>query len=523
MRFMVSRWAPAVVAAAVTGAFALWNPPLRDLAAHTFRAEYFEDNGFAIWNGTWYGGHYLPAYSVLFPPLAALLSPVWVAAASAVASAHLFDGLVRARWGERARWAGLWFAALGTLALLANGWLVFALGTAFALGSLCALQRGRTGLAAAAAVGSALSSPVAAVFLVAVAVVTARPRGWWIAAAALAPLTVLGLLFPEGGEFPFWFSAWWPLAVFCALALVATRDTGEREVRAMLVVYLVLATLAWVAPGPIGGNVTRLGALFGGPVVLAVLLAAAPGRLRAPIAIAALVMGLAWMVVSPFRQVTESLGDPSTERSYYEPLKSWLAAHGAQYDRIEIPHTFNHWEAAYVAPDLSIARGWLRQLDRERNEIFYDGREPTHARYRQWLHDNGIRWVAASDARLDYSAVDEDRLVRQDPPYLRLRARLAHWDVYEVVGAPGLVSGARLTALEPEAFVLRAARTGGYEVKVRWSPYWHLDEGSACLGKHGDWTLVRVDRPGTVRVIMRFSAGAALDSAFGREPRCAVG
>ena len=101
MQAAFSRWAPALVAAVVTGAFALWNPPLRDLAAHTFRAEYFEQHGFAIWNGTWYGGHYLPAYSVLFPPLAALLSPVWVGAASAVASAHLFDGLVRTRWGER--------------------------------------------------------------------------------------------------------------------------------------------------------------------------------------------------------------------------------------------------------------------------------------------------------------------------------------------------------------------------------------------------------------------------------------
>src|ERR671918_97775 len=109
-----SRWAPAIVAAVVTSAFAIWK------------------------NG-WWGGLSPPANSGFSPPLAALLTPVWVGAASAVASAHLFDGLVRARWGEGARWAGLWFAALGSVALLANGWLVFALGTAFALGSLRAL------------------------------------------------------------------------------------------------------------------------------------------------------------------------------------------------------------------------------------------------------------------------------------------------------------------------------------------------------------------------------------------------
>jgi hypothetical protein len=370
-----------------------------------------------------------------------------------------------------------------------------------------------------------LSSPVAAVFLALTAVVggVAAGRGRRVVAlslGAILPLAVLGLLFPEGGEFPFWFSAYWPLALFCGLALLAIRGLDrDRDVRAVLAVYLALATLDWLVPSPFGGNITRLGALFGGPVLLAVLFSRAPQRVRTPLAVAALVMGLAWQVVSPFRQVTESLDDPSTSRSYYRPVKAWLAAHGAQGDRIEIPQTFNHWEAAYVAPDFSIARGWLRQLDRERNEIFYDGREPTHARYRRWLHDNGVRWVAASDARLDYSAVDEDRLVREDPPYLRLRARLAHWRVYEVAGA-GVVADHR-TTLEPESFTLNdVAVPGRFAVKVRWSPYWHVEEGSACVGKAGDWTVVRVDEPGPVRVTMRFTADAALHAALGRERRC---
>jgi hypothetical protein len=535
MQALSSRWAPALVAAVVTGAFAIWNPPLRDLAAHTFRADYFEQYGFAIWNGTWYGGHYLLAYSLLFPPLAALLSPVWVGAASAVASAHLFDGLVRARWGEQARWAGLWFAALGTVALLANGWLVFALGTAFALGSLRALQLGRNRLAALAAMGAALSSPVAATFLVVVAAIgggfvpgPGRLRRALVVVAAVAvPGALLLLMFPEGGEFPFWFSAWWPLALFCVLALLATRRLeGDLDFVAVTFMYLGFATADWLlGDSPLGGNLTRLGALFGGPVLLAVLLAAGPPRLRAPVAVAALVVGLAWQVVSPYRQVTESLGDPSTKHSYYAPLKAWLAAHGSERDRIEIPYTFGHWEAAYVSPAFSLARGWLRQLDIERNHLFYDGREPTHARYRQWLHENGIRWVAASDARLDYSAVDEDRLVRARPPYLRLRAQLEHWRVYEVLGGPGLLrpqaaGGAVLTRLAPESFTLAVHRPGRYEVRVRSSPYWHVKEGSACVGKAGDWTVLRVDEPGTVRVSMRFSAGAAWRSALGRDRRC---
>jgi hypothetical protein len=47
-----------------------------------------------------------------------------------------------------------------------------------------------------------------------------------------------------------------------------------------------------------------------------------------------------------------------------------------------------------------------------------------------------------------------------------------------------------------------------------------VEAGSACVGKAGDWTLVRVDEPGPVRVAMRFSAGAAWRAALGRERRC---
>src|SRR4051812_18410641 len=150
------------LSAAFTGAFALWNPPLRDLAAHTFRADYFAHYGLALWNGSWYGGEYMLTYSILLPPLAALLSPELAGVLAAIACAYFFDRIVRTRWGDGARLASLWFAALGSLALLANGWLPFALGTAFALAALRALQLRRPVAAAAAALASALASPVAA-------------------------------------------------------------------------------------------------------------------------------------------------------------------------------------------------------------------------------------------------------------------------------------------------------------------------------------------------------------------------
>ena len=523
------RWAATAAAAVACSAFALWDPPVRDLAAHTFRAELFEQAGFAIWNNSWYGGHYVLSYSVLFAPLAALLTPVWAAALAAVVSAWLFDGLARDRWGPAAGWAALWFGALGAVALLANGWLVFALGVAFGLGALRALQGGRRGLAVALAAATPLASPVAAAFLALIGAGAwlaggAGRRLWWLVAVPLVPLAVLGLLFPEAGEFPFWFSAWWPLGLFCALALLATRgiDT-ERDVWTVGLLYLSVATLAWIAPNPLGGNLTRLGSLFGGPVLLAILLARSPARLRAPVAIGALVVGLCWQVITPLPDTFQSLGDPSTERSYYAPLKAWLSARGAERERIEIPYTFNHWETAYVSPRFSLARGWLRQLDLERNSLFYEG-TLTHARYRRWLSHNAIRWVAASDARLDYSAQEEDDLVRTQPPYLRLRATLGHWRVYEVRGAGRMVTAlgggrATLARLEPGFFELAVTRPGTFLVRVRHTPYWQAPDG-ACVRRAGDWTVVRAQRSGTVRVSARMSAARGWRAAVGSDRGC---
>src|SRR6476646_10915171 len=82
----------------------LWSPPVGDLAAQVFRTELFQHAGLAIWNGSWYGGHYTLTYSFLFPPLAALLGPQAVGALSVPSSSYLFARLVRARWGDEARW-----------------------------------------------------------------------------------------------------------------------------------------------------------------------------------------------------------------------------------------------------------------------------------------------------------------------------------------------------------------------------------------------------------------------------------
>jgi hypothetical protein len=208
-------WLPAAaIASAFAAAYLVWQPWSADLAAHVFRAELFQRDGFTLWNAEWYGGHHTLGYSVLFPPLAALLGPRLVGALAAVAAAALFAALAREHFGERS-WVGASWFAVGTATMLLSGRIPFALGFAFGLGALFAYQRGRSRWAPALAVASALASPVAALFValagVALAVGERRREGLGLAVAALAPVAVLVVLFPEGGDMPFVLTSYLPV------------------------------------------------------------------------------------------------------------------------------------------------------------------------------------------------------------------------------------------------------------------------------------------------------------------------
>jgi hypothetical protein len=533
-------WLPAVaVSAALVVPLLAWGPHVRDLAAHVFREELFEREGFAIWNGSWYGGHYLLTHSVLFAPLAGLLGGRLVGAVSVVAGVYLFDRLVRERWGERAAPASIWYA-VGAATLLASGRLSFALGVAFALAAMRALQRRHIALAAAASLGCALSSPVAAVFLAGILVVGAASRSVpddssasfarrvrvliGVAAAALLTVLAINALFPTGGQEPFAFSAWVALPLWCGGALWVTRGLrAERDFRLAVMAYLVTGTLMWLVPNPLGGNATRLGALFGGPVLAAMLLSRRI-RLAAPVVLLVLAGSAWWQLQGSVRDVAESVGDASTQASYYQPVQAWLARHDGRRTRIEVPFTFNHWETVYLARRFELARGWLRQVDRARNDLFYEGRL-TDARYRDWLVGNAIRYVALPDAQLDYSAEAERRLIEADPAYLRLRARGAHWRIYEVRHARPLVEAAdrgraRLVELGPDSFVLDVLEPGTFLVRVRGTPYWSVTRGRGCVGQVGPWTAVRADGRGALRVSTRFSLAHAARAVSGTEHAC---
>ncbi len=375
---------PAAVAALGAVAYLLAAPPSADLAAQEYRAGL----GLVIWDNGWYGGHHMPGYSVLYPPLGALLGARATGALAAVAAAALFAPLAVGHWGRRAGGAAaLWFA-VAVAALLLTGRVTFLLGAAFGVGALLALARGRRGGALALAAATTLASPVAGLFVAlgatAWALAERRRLGIVVAAAALVPVAATTLLFPEGGSEPFAPSAFWP-ALGAALVVGALLPARERTLRVAALLYAAGLVAAFALSTPLGGNVTRLGALAGGPVVLGAL----AGR-RGPAVVAALALPLAyWALYPPLRDVARASGDPSVQAAYHEPLVRWLQARPGAF-RVEIPFTQSHWEARHVAPAMALARGWERQLDRRYGALFYDGTLDA-ASYRAWLRELAVR------------------------------------------------------------------------------------------------------------------------------------
>jgi len=493
----VPPWLVGLLLATVVVALQVRGP---DFPAQLFRVELFREQGFALWNGLWYGGHHILGYSVLFPPLGALVGPTLVGVVSTVAATVLFARIVEYHFGRRARLGAVWFA-LSAVINLAVGRLAFALGMALGLAAILAWQRRHLTGAVVLAVLTPLASPVAGAFLglCAVGVGLARftdnrprPAGFAVimGAAATAPVLILAVLFPTPGVFPFPATSLLPmLLAAAAVLLLVPRD--QRSLRIGAVVGVLVVLVLFFVPNPLGGNVRRLIELFGGPVIAA----AALPRHRVLLAVVALPV-LAWQglfAVDGF----EARRDPAADPAYYTPLVTFLESTGGPIGRVEIPFTRHHWETAYVAPEIPLARGWERQFDIATNDIFYEEvMDP--AQYHQWLLDYGVRFVALPDTKLDYSAEAEAALLRQRHEWLRPVWTNGDWQVFEVTDwEPIVTPPATAVDLESESVRFYVDTPTTVEVKVHYTPHWSLAEGVGCARATADgFTEVEVLEPG---------------------------
>jgi hypothetical protein len=501
-------------------------PQSPDLAAASYRSSLFSSAGFTLWDNSWYGGHHLLAYSVLAPALGALIGPRPLAAISMVLVTALFARLIDGRFPARATTIAAFFLALGASIALLSSRVPFDLGLAIGLGALLLAQRDRLMASLAVSVLTALASPVAGAFLALafLAWALAGPRRAWpsaLALAALAPIGLLTLAFPEGGAQPFVASAFYP-ALVGVLVVGALIPSAQRVLRIGAALYALALAGSYVLPTAVGGNADRLGALVAGPVAALVLAGVSRSRRRALIVLAPFLFY--WQANAPIADYASTLSNPSVNASYYAPLLGELRAlgvgYGARPARIEAVATAAHWEARYLAPHVMLARGWERQLDSYRNGLFYDDAKPlSAARYRAWLTQNAISYVALADAKLDYSAAAEARLLRGGHvPYLREVWRSAHWRLFVVLGASALAQPpAQLTGASSDSLTLYAPHAGSYLVRVHFTPYWVLASGRGCVARApGDWTELEAHGAGSFRVVIRFSLARVLSHS----PRC---
>lgn len=483
-------WAWALALAIPLGAaYLVWSPPAADLAAAIYRSDLFARAGYVLKDDGWYAAHphYVIGYSLLSPPLGALIGARLLMVVSMLIACMLFALIAQRAFGARAGRAAAVVFAFGASVELLSGRVPYDLGVAIGLGAVLAAMRGRILAAVALAALTSAASPVSGAF-VAMAFLAWGAAVWLAqrraraartdvrrrgdreekrergvrrpadgpedragirgertrsltpgpavlaAAAALAPVAVMSVAFPEGGYEPFAASSFWPAcAGVVAIALLLPRERlGERAYLAVRIgawMYALALAASYAVHTPMGGNATRLGPELAPALVTGVLWE----RRRLALALVAPLL-VYWQINTPIGDLSGVYGQQSARAGYYAPLLGELRAlrHGRP-TIVEVPLTATHMEAAYVAghEGIKLARGWDRQLDTRYAALLY---RPTLSAgaYEAWLRENRVRYVALPDARPDYAAKTEVALIGRGLAYLREVWRSEHWRLFEV-------------------------------------------------------------------------------------------
>ena len=517
-------------AAATLAALLAWlGPPGSDLAAHAYQRSLYVQEGFELWNNFWYAGRYsFITYSVLYYPLAALLGIKLLGVATIATAALAFAVVLGREWGPTARWSSRTFAVVWAGVVLSAAF-PFALGIAFALLALWALQAGARTRFGVLAVLTLAASPLSFLLLALVVVGVGIARRTQLR-LSLAPALVLvgaGLLelalwraFPGEGRYPFP-----PLQAaaaigFCLLGLVVTwRVERAQLLRILFGVWLAACTVAFFVPSALGENVSRL--RFAATPLVVLALSLRDWRPRS-LAVAALALGVAWNVAPLARNYARGEADPASAAAYWLPAIEFLSTNLTPAYRVEAVDTAGHWAAVYLPrAGIPLARGWFRQDDFPQNQVLY-GSELGARSYLGWLRGLGIRYVVLTEAPPDYSARAEAELLRSGRTGLRRVLRTPHLTIFEVPSPRPIVTGpgpALVRELTRKRLVVRLARGGTYRVALRHSPYWQASSG--CLSRGVDGMLrLTVTRPATVRIAFGVDAGRALAALAGRVPSC---
>jgi hypothetical protein len=503
-------------------------PQTGDAPAHLYRTLLVREGVF-VWDNLWYGGHYpLASYSLLYYLPAALVGNVPLVFGAVVVSAALFASIVEREWGAAGRWPARAFAVLAVGPIFV-GTYSYALGLAAGLGSLRALQGGRRRLAAGAAALTLGFSPLAFVFLclVLLALVLVRRVGRHTVtfAAAIAVIAAIQLaalaFFPSSGPYPF--RALELAAVLTVSILgaeLARRARHGAVLAAFFLVWGAASIVMFTVSTPVGENLTRLRSV----VFPVMLMTAFVARFR-PRWLAGLALSTALVYnIAPYAGAALDRTDVrAADRSFWAPAVDFLSDRSTPSYRVEVVPTFDHWEAYWLPrAGIPLARGWYRQIDIARNELFYE-KPLAPSAYRRWLRRMGVRFVVLPNTRLGQKGEErEAALLRSGRSGLRSVFRSPQLEIFEVPQPQPILTGPGspvVTRLDHAGIEGRLPRAGSYELKIRYTRYWRVRAGAVCVDRAaGGMTTLRAIRPGRFWLAVPEGPGALVRSLVARAP-----
>jgi hypothetical protein len=465
-----------------------------DLSAQIARADFAGDHPLLPVDFRWFGGTLPFGYSLWAPALMAAVGVRLTGVLAALVAVAAFTFVLRSAGARRPMLGGAAFA-ITFCANLTEGRITFSCGIAAGLTALAALfitgswDNWRFPLCGLFAIVAGAASPFAAGFLL-LAAVAALARTQIRAAVALSlgvlPVAVMIGLFPDGSRQTFGIND--AARAVAATAIVLAALPGRcRVLRVGAALGLVMVVLAYFLDTPIGSNATRLSLLFAIPVAVAFVSWRWWIDLIVIIAIA---------VAQPpvtFGTLTGA-GAAVTKPAYFTPLVDELRQRGPLTGRVEVPELTGHWDSAYLARSVPLARGWLRQTDTQLNDDVFYRNPPTASTYREFLDRMAVQYVAVADARTAYNGRRENALIQSGLPYLSRVWSDAHWTLYAVSAPTPIVSGpGRLVSYGADSITFTAPANAAVVVRIRDFRWLSMDDNesdSACITRAGDHIVV---------------------------------
>jgi len=496
--------APLAVVAGVTLLMQVLGVVSWDAPAHLYKTTLVRNGGAMLWDNLWYGGAYqVVTYGFVFYWLAKFVNYTVLVVVSAGALPVLFYLYMRRVYAVSSYLPSLVLA--GVLVIyLSNGQDPFLFALMLTVGGMVLASYGQPLLATIPVVVAGFANPLAvmigAIFLVAqyISEPDRRPvlarLALYLSPFAVARI-VMGIFFWEPSTYyyrPIEIVIYVLFGVVGACAARVSADPRRRGKEILFLTFAAVAVLAWVVPAnPVGGNFGRFFFVFGAPLLLTIRFTALRRFIVVPL-VAGIAFGQLFVPAAHYVRVVEQ---PSARAQFFAPALAFAATHYDPNYRFHVVALNTHWEAYYFSiHDFPITRGWYRQADALHNELL-NRQDFSEQEYVTWLRDMAVRYVFLPHAPLDFSGARETQILTTSAEF-HVVFTSPQWTVFELASPAPMIQPLRrageasMLSVGHESVSLDVTQSGGYLIKVSYSPFWRITDGAGTIAKGRDDFLV---------------------------------